>query len=359
VIGVFRDAAGALGTGSGPALWGGSTWISDDANIAIGATGVTWEVVSDQWPGGGPGVQLRIFGTPTASFTRIHVGMEARGLVTTSWNPATVTTSAEVMLVAGATTNFSNLSITIQRVGSGGNLQGGDSGSTAITPTGTPQRFSTSRTLGVTSPRPANSISFGLTNGAAVDMTIALRWPLTENRLFATNPVLPLTTGGNATTGSDLVTSILSSLAPTNVWTIVASGSTRYAAAGIPEQALFNIDDGTDANRFRMRIAAGTTNVVMGNVIAGTPTDATTLGTITASTDYRVGMTWDGTTLIGNLNGGSNQTLAGSPGALNTARFGNNAAGDAPLIGEFAYLDFYPFATPAGQLPALVSAIPV
>ena len=84
----------------------------------------------------------------------------------------------------------------------------------------------------------------------------------------------------------------------------------------------------------------------------------TSVGTFTPGTLFRAGLTFDGTTITANFNGGGNQIVAGVPTGLTTMRVGNNSAGTTPMFGECGYFDVLPYVIPAGDLPAAVSAIP-
>mgnify|MGYP000496994201 CR=1 FL=1 len=103
--------------------------------------------------------------------------------------------------------------------------------------------------------------------------------------------------------------------------------------------------------------AAGTITLISRDTAAGVYSWAD-LGTQTPGTLFRVGMAFDGTTIAGNFNGGTNQTVAGQPTGLTTLRVGNISAGTAPMFGEAGYFDTLPYATPGANLPAAVTAIP-
>jgi hypothetical protein len=192
-----------------------------------------------------------------------------------------------------------------------------------------------------------------------LDFTFELFIPQLCLAPFIGAPILPpVGVPGASTRGQDNFTSTFASLFPTGVGTVLGSFMLPQNASAGADQVLFDINDGSVNNRIRLRNVAGGATLVAGRVIGGASTDATTIGSMTAGTLFRVGLTFDGTTIAANFNGGSNQTVAGQPGGLTTLRVGNNSAGTAPMFGECGYFDVLPYVIPGANLPAAVSAIP-
>jgi hypothetical protein len=176
-----------------------------------------------------------------------------------------------------------------------------------------------------------------------------------ENAAFASSVILPDTTGA-ATRGADLPSAAFATLFPNGVGTILASymlpRSLSFAAV------LFEAHDGTVNNRIHIRQDAGGTGIICRYTIGGANVDLTSLGSMTPGTVFRLGLTFDGTTITANLNGGTNRSATAFPPGLTTLRIGNNAANTAPLYGEIGYFDVLPYVIPAGDLPAAVAAFP-
>ncbi len=230
-----------------------------------------------------------------------------------------------------------------------------------ITPISTLARYA----LGLTVPGGGGSPALALapnpviTSGTAVNLDSYFGWDMLELGAFASTPILPpVGTPGPSTRGQDNLTAAYAALFPNGVGTVLFSCMIPQSALSAPGQTVLDINDGTNGNRitYRNNIADA---IVAGVIIGGTQTLMPTLGNMTPGTLFRGGITWDGSTLVANLDGGTNQSLTtGTPPGLTTLRVGNNAAGTAPMFGEFAYLDALPFVIPAANLPAAVAAVP-
>lgn len=208
--------------------------------------------------------------------------------------------------------------------------------------------------LGMTS---SPSAASRLESYTGTNRTMLAFWGWAEEAPFPSSPILAATEPSTSTRGQDSLISAISSLFPSGVGTVLGSFVLPFSAVGA-DQTLFDINDGSTNNRIRLRNVAGGATLVAGQVIGGTPADATTIGSMTPGTLFRVGLTFDGSTITANFNGGSNQTVAGQPSGLTTLRVGNNSAGTAPMFGECGYFDALPYVIPGANLPAAVSAIP-
>jgi hypothetical protein len=241
-----------------------------------------------------------------------------------------------------------------------GNAGGGSSVATVPQITTSPNRLIAERLS--TGGLRTNGFRLNCSNGTIVDVTLTIAMPQMEDAglsILPSSPIFPLVGLPAASTrGQDNFTSSFSSLFPTGVGTILASFMIPQNAPSGTDQMLFDISDGSLNNRIRLRNVAGGASIVAGQVIDNTPTDATSLGNMTAGTLFRVGLTFNGTTITGNLNGGTNQTVAGQPTGLTTLRVGNNSSGLAAIFGECGYFDALPNVISAANLPAAVSAIP-
>lgn len=189
--------------------------------------------------------------------------------------------------------------------------------------------------------------------------TLDLFWTQIEaGAVFASSIILPPSGApGASTRGQDNLTAPLATLSPTGVGTVLGSFMIPQSAPASADQMLFEINDGSVNNRIRLRNVAGGNTLVAGRVTAGTPVDATTIGSMTPGTLFRVGLTFDGSNIVANFNGGTNQTVAGIPPGLTTFRVGNSVAGTTALFGEVGTLTALPTVIPAGDLPAAVLAV--
>ena len=176
-----------------------------------------------------------------------------------------------------------------------------------------------------------------------------------EDAAFASSVILPDTTGAS-TRGADTLSASFAPLFPAGVGTVLASFLLpRTLAAGA---VLLELNDGTANNRIHIRQDAGGPGIICRHTIGGVNTDLTSLGSMTPGTLFRLGLTFDGTTIVANLDGGTNRSATAFPPGLNTLRVGNNALGTSPLFGEVGIFDALPFVIPGAGLPAAVAAIP-
>lgn len=184
------------------------------------------------------------------------------------------------------------------------------------------------------------------------------RRSLSRARFFST-VILPVVgSPGASTRGQDNATAPFGVLFPNGVGSVLASFMLPQSAPSGADQVLLDINDGSANNRIRVRNVAGGNTIVAGRTIGGVNVDATTLGSMVPSTLFRVGLTFDGTNIVANFNGGSNQTVAGVPTGLTTLRIGNDSAGTAPMFGECGIMQTFPDVIPNGSLPIAVANIP-
>lgn len=183
-------------------------------------------------------------------------------------------------------------------------------------------------------------------------------WAWTEAAAsFPSSAILAASEPATATRGQDNFTSSFATLFPTGVGTALGSFLLPFASVDA-DQALLDLNDGTLNSRIRLRNVAGGNTIVMGRTIGGVNIDAASLGNMAPGTLFRVGITFDGTNIVANLNGGSNQSVAGYPTGLTALRIGNNSAGTEPMFGEIGYFDTLPYVILPANLPAAVTAIP-
>lgn len=201
-----------------------------------------------------------------------------------------------------------------------------------------------------------------VTSGLAVDFTVRLGWPQLELGAFASSPILPpVGSPGASTRGADVLTATLSSLG------IVANGSCAiWGTAMIPQnaptgvnQALFQIDDGSDSNRFMLRNVGGGATIVPAQVVSGTTTDGASAGSMTAGTLFRWGATINSAGRMAvSIDGGAVVAVTGGPtSGFTTLRLGNNFSGTAPLFGELGVVNAIARTLSDAELIARVNAL--
>jgi hypothetical protein len=302
-----------------------------------------------------PYCDFRIYGTPNITAASSFLLFLSAGIA-----PATSgqvrTASYFVRVVAGSMSNVSFTRVMLNNGGSGSILGATFTPTTSALST---QRFfhTTTANAGTTSVNSGIRVNYTIL--LPIDVTIRVGAPQQELGLFASTPVLPNVGAVAASTrGQDNFTSSFSSLFPTGVGTVLMSCMIPQSAPTGIDQVLLDINDGSANNRIRLRNVAAGNTIVAGRTIATVNTDATTLGSMTPGTLFRVGLTFDGTEIVANFNGGTNQTVAGVPTGLTTLRIGNNSAGTGALFGEAGYVDVLPYVIPAANLPAAVTAIP-
>jgi hypothetical protein len=202
------------------------------------------------------------------------------------------------------------------------------------------------------------------TVGDACALTMWIGWPQLELGAFASTPILPATgTPAASTRGADLVSTTLASrgIGGNGACTVIGTAMIPQNAPSGEDQMIVQIDDGTDNNRFRIRNLAGGATIVAGDVNAGSATDATSAGSMTAGTLFRWGISIDGLGRIAScVNGGTVQVSTGGPtSGLTTLRIGNSLAGTAGLFGELGAIRVIPYLVTDAQLTTLVAELPI
>lgn len=193
-------------------------------------------------------------------------------------------------------------------------------------------------------------------NSTSVDLLI---WGAnsTPSATIATTTQLPATTGATLR-GGDSGQASFSTLFPNGVGTIVIKAMLPFSA-GAADQIVGQIHDGSDSNRIRLRNVAGGNTLVLGTVIGGSATDATSLGSMAPGTAFKVIFAFGGGRVAGLLDGGTVQALTGLPSGLTAFDLGNNVARTAPTIGgEYEIVDALPYIVPDVALQGVLTATP-
>ena len=219
------NAGGALvGTvGSGGAL--PTNWYVSAAN------NLTTEVLASGTRSGFNYVRLRISGTPNNSYYTFL--FDSNTQIAAAQNEVW-TGSAYLALTSGSMTNISVINAVVREADSGGTALGSTNGAFPAL-SGSFVRGSSIRTLASASTGRCNAgISFGLTAGQAVDITLEVAAPQLELGAFASS-YIP-TSSGSATRAADLCTGPVGwvNTAEGTLWVEATTGGIDAAAVTSP-----------------------------------------------------------------------------------------------------------------------------
>jgi hypothetical protein len=343
---------------------GGSTPSTLPTNWAVEtAAGLTTEFLSSQVINGVDTVTLRISGT--ASGTSYSLLFESPTQIVAAALQAWAA-SLHARLDAAPVPPTSHQLRIVPRTAAGAGIAGGITSQT-LALTGTLARYThATSSIGssVSTARVTADYRAALTSGVAYDWTVTLGWPQIELAASPASTVLsPVGTPGASTRGADLVTATLASLgigangAGTYLW----SGQIPQAAPTGVNQMLLQIDDSSDANRYRIHNVAGGLTLVGGRTLATVGSDTASLGSMVAGTPFRAGMSIDGAGRAAfSFNGGTALAVTGGPtSGLTTLRLGNNAAGTAAMFGETTAFRVSRRAVTDTELQNLVAGMPI
>jgi hypothetical protein len=291
------------------------------------------------------GVLIRFAGTPIDTVAQqLFLGPGE-----TSAIGSVVTHSVFTELVAGSFTNVTSFL-----------LRTGSEAGASFTP-GSFARVVHTRTMTATTNRTTLRWNY-LDTVTPVDFTVFVGWPQRENgAAFASSPILPpVGTPAATTRGADLVTAALASLgipaggACTLLWSGLLPNLSPDAA-----QVLFQIDAGSEANRYVLRSEAAGAGLALLRANGGATASAT-LGAITAGTPFRAGVTINASgRAAASLNGATAIAVTGGPtGGLTTLRLGVNAGGTTPMFGETTAFRAMPVTVSDAMLARLVASLP-
>ena len=337
----YRNPRGE-GAGSGwPTYWGFGS--------ARGMALVSSETITRD---GRPGARIRVAGTPTAGFTAISP--EVAGVAAAAgqqWTNSTwcAQVAGEVAISMNPRTlprDASNAVISL----------GGNNLSAQVALTNTPQLIK--HTPGVMPTNTANILLqfefLGLTAGVPADFTVDILGAQMEMGAFASSLVLPAV-GAPAISSraADLSTFVLPT-AQAAQGTLVATMMLSQAAPAAGSNGLLAIMGATDADRFILRNAAGSSSISAIKRVAGATTGSATLGTMIPGTPFRVAVAWDATAYYACLNGGAVLTIGGANPAVSQIAIGQDGlTSGTAAFGEIGPLDLYPARLPDAALQTL------
>lgn len=200
--------------------------------------------------------------------------------------------------------------------------------------------------------------------GAVCDFTLDIGWPQTEIGSITSTPILPApNTSLESTRGGDFITasgSKFSSLFPN-----LTSG-TIFACFNIQNvtssefQNLIQVDNGTGANRYLLRLDPSVAEIRLYRVTNGAGSSAQSGGVAVSGNTFAVGMTFDtvaGTSNI-SVNGAAVVGQSSGPTSVNILRIGSSI-NTQNLFGEISFLRTLPFAVSNSELQSYTSSLPL
>ena len=309
--------------------------------------------------GGIPYVEMRLFGTPNATGS-YRLSVEASNYVAAAQGQSWVL-SAFLRLVGGTLPAAGGPQLTLtQRLASGSTV-GSTMMSESFAPGAAPlaaQRFALAVTLtGATTEVISPEIRFPAQLGVPVDFTLRIGAPQLEQGPAASSPILPPagTPGSTARAADRLAWSPAGGFGPQG--TLLVQAMLPQTAPFGEHQGLFQLDDGSDANRILLRNTSGGATL-FGVVDSGGATLAAIPGgNVTAGAVFRAGLAWAPGDQALCLNGGAVQAAAVAlPAGLNRLLVGHGSTLlNRAANGEIAVLDYRPTRLPDAMLQALTA----
>ncbi len=243
--------------------------------VVTNAAGLSTSVASVGVEEGRTFVDVRAAGSPTGLTWTLQFGgnLDAPASANQQW-----TSSIFARLVGGTLTNVSVArNRIVERNGAGTALVTSD---VNFTLSSAFARVTQTRTVSTTTVSAVSfQVALGLvTSAVATDVTLRISWPQLELGSFASTPILPASavSTGESTRGADIVTAPLSKfgISSTGVCTILGrSRIPQNAPSGI-NQVIFQLDDGTENNRYRFQNSAGGANLTVSRTQAASTTTA-------------------------------------------------------------------------------------
>jgi hypothetical protein len=333
-----RGEGAVAGTpGTAPTNWGGTNVVSSGLSASILGTGSE---------SGIPYIDVRIWGTPTITNTGFAVYLfEQAGAIASAASQAW-THSVYLRLMAGSLAGFNNVISRIRQYDSGLVAIGGDV-SVALTPTNAPlatQRYTVSLASAAANVAFVMPwMSYGVTSGVPVDITLRIGAPQLEQGAFATSVILPPAgSPGVATRSGELAAMPLGSWFNQSASSVVVSAMIPQSLPGALLGGLALLDDGTTANRIILR-NQGTTVLNAAASAAGTPTSSAPAGNFTPGVPFKAGMVAAASAISAAFNGGAVGAISGTlPTSLTTLRLGQNSVNTSLENGYLSRLRYWP-----------------
>jgi len=194
--------------------------------------------------------------------------------------------------------------------------------------------------------------------------TLDVAWPQAEVASFVSTPILPpVGAPAVSTRGADIASTLISGFGLTGngVGTILMRATLPQSAPTGVNQMLFQVDDGSDSNRYVVRNAGGGNTIEMLHVVDSDGISPVSLGSMTPGTSFSVGVTYDAAgRLAGAFNVGAVSAAAGGPtsGLTRLLEGSSGATGGAEAMhGTIQRLIVLPRLVSDAELRSLVSGL--
>jgi hypothetical protein len=329
-----------------------TTWYWDND------AGLTRQIVGSGVENGIHYVEIRVTGTSTSTLP-VRLACDNTANAPALTNGQSFAMSAYISHVAG---NFpsTGIMLTLDQLGSNRASLSAWRGGPNITPTATLTRY----TAVVT----ANNAScaFGWftvwLQGAAnttYDFTFRVGMAQAEANVTSVSSLIlpPEGSTGASTRASDVISVQTSHLFPQGVGTII--GRTTVDASREIASIFTQVDDNTLNNRISMALEANSTTYRLYSIRLGS-SSFSTLGNVPHGQPFNWGFTFDGSSVVGSLNGGAAVSPSLHPlGSMSHLRVNGIAAnGSNAIFGAMHYQEALPFVVSPDQLRSLVANIP-
>jgi hypothetical protein len=313
-------------------------------------SGMQREIVGTGTVNGLPYVDIRYFGTPTAT-----TGITISSNNTTTTVGSRINTSAFFALVGGSTDN----------IGSAILRNSAEAGTTPITLGPTLTRVFNSRVLTGTAQNLTIRITYAQIN-VPTDFTMRIAAPQSINLAVSLpfTPVLPpVGTPAASTRGVDNVSGPLTDfgIGDSGACTVLWAGSFFATNTGT-QQTIVGIDDNTGNNRFELRIGQlGQPEGLIANNNVQTPFEVP-LGFVPANSPIKAGMSVDGNGRLAIVYNGIGNNIAASAiggvtsGMLTLRLGGSDTTAERSMIGQTNALYVSPTPLTDAELSAAVAA---
>jgi hypothetical protein len=311
------------------------------------ANGVTREVIGTGLENGIAYLDVKYSGTPTSSFN-IFISSETGNQIVAA-NGQAWTGSAYIKLAGGSVANIANLTLITAGRDSGGAGIAGQFFQASFSPTSSNllnQRVVSTFTFSSASVAYVRSqVSFDVTSGNAIDITLRIGLPQLEQGAFATS-VIP--TSGTAVTRSADVASISGS--NFSAW-YRQDAFTAYVDARLLSKTtagskpLFTVSDGTATNRIVLyNSTLGSFRVFRRADGANNDAEILNQASVLAGVRYRFSGAFASTNAAATVNGAAVTLLTDQPMPSGIDRFGlwRTYAGPDPANAHIARVTFWP-----------------
>lgn len=323
----------------------------------VSALGLKVGVLETGVENGLPYLDLQITGTTNASGS-LRLSMEngnAPAAPGQTW-----TASVFLRLLAGGTAGLAVRTMLVER-NSGGSFLTSNLGPSFVpagASLGRQRLVQTYTTAQSSTTQITPEFTIGAEAGVAVDVTLRIGAPQLEMGGGATSPMLP-------PAGAPAVSSRAADQA---VWAPqggIAGEGTVLLRAMLPSvagfgthQGLFQMDDGTDANRIALRNTSAGSGLYGVADSGGANLATLPGGNMAPGQPFRAALAWSAGELAFCLNGGGVQTAAAAmPGGLKRMLVGHAAAAlNRPANGEIEFIDYRTLRLPNTMLQALTAA---